>query len=81
MPLDDLVVQKGWDERLLPFFLEMGKFDGKLYAVPQTYETLGIFYDKELFAENNWSPPKTIAELEILADEMLAKKYYTLCCW
>ena len=63
----------GWNDRVLPVFLELGKYNGKLYALPKTYETLGLFYNKTLFEANGWTPPTTIAELETLADAMLAK--------
>jgi raffinose/stachyose/melibiose transport system substrate-binding protein len=52
----------------------MGKYDGKLYALPKTYETIGIFYNKTLLEKNGWKVPTTIAELETLADEALAAK-------
>jgi len=73
LPLDDYAAKLGWNDRLLPIFLEIGKYDGKLYALPKTYETLGLFYNKTLFDKNGWQPPKTIAEFETLADAMLAK--------
>jgi raffinose/stachyose/melibiose transport system substrate-binding protein len=73
LPLDDYAAKLGWADRILPVFLELGKYDGKLYALPKTYETLGLFYDKKLFDENGWTAPTTIAELEILADAMLEK--------
>ena len=63
----------GWNDRVLPVFLELGKYNGKLYALPKTYETLGLFYNKTLFDDEGWTPPTTIAELEMLADAMLAK--------
>jgi raffinose/stachyose/melibiose transport system substrate-binding protein len=73
LPLDDYAKKYGWNERLLPLFQDLGKYDGKLYALAKTYETLGLFYNKTLFATNNWKAPTTIAELEALADEMKAK--------
>lgn len=69
--LDNYAAQNGWAERILPVFLEMGKYDGKLFALPKTYETLGLFYNKTLFEEKGWQPPKTLDELETLADAML----------
>ena len=63
----------GWNDRVLPVFLELGKYNGQLYALPKTYETLGLFYNKTLFETNGWTAPTTIAELETLADAMLAK--------
>lgn len=72
MPLDDYAAKLGWNDRILPAFLNMGKFDGKLYALPKTYETVGLFYNKTLFAANGWTPPTTIAELDALAVKMKA---------
>jgi raffinose/stachyose/melibiose transport system substrate-binding protein len=73
LPLDDYAKKYGWNDNLLPLFLELGKYDGKLYALAKTYETLGLFYNKTLFNTNNWKAPTTIAEFESLADEMKAK--------
>ncbi len=73
LPLDDYAAKFGWADRILPVFVELGKYGGKLYALPKTYETLGLFYNKTLFEQNGWTAPTTIAELETLADAMLAK--------
>ena len=51
LPLDDYAQKLGWNDRILPVFLELGKYNGKLYALPKTYETLGLFYNKTLFDE------------------------------
>jgi raffinose/stachyose/melibiose transport system substrate-binding protein len=72
LPLDDYAATLGWNDRILPAFLNMGKFDGKLYALPKTYETVGLFYNKTLFEQNGWTPPTTIAELDDLAAKMKA---------
>lgn len=69
--LDAYAEELGWTERLLPVFLEMGRYDGTLYALPTTYETLGLYYNASLFADNGWEPPSTIAEMEALADKMI----------
>jgi len=73
LPLDEFAASLGWNERILPVFLELGKYNDKLYALPKTYETLGLFFNKTLFDTNGWAPPTTIAELETLADAMKAK--------
>ena len=49
LALDDYAQKLGWNDRMLPVFVELGKYDGKLYALPKTYETLGLFYNKTLF--------------------------------
>ena len=76
LPLDDYAEKFGWNERMLPVFLDLGRYDGKLYALPKTYETLGLFYNKTLFDKNGWKAPTTIAELEALADEMKGRALY-----
>ncbi|MGO4354602.1 ABC transporter substrate-binding protein [Rhizobium sp. RAF36] len=71
MPLDDYAAKYKWQDRILPVFLKMGEYNGKIYALPKTYETVGLFYNKTLFAQKNWQPPKTLDELETVADAML----------
>jgi raffinose/stachyose/melibiose transport system substrate-binding protein len=73
LALDDYATSLGWDDRLLPLFLDLGRYNGKLYALAKTYETLGLFYNKTLFGKKGWTPPTTIAELDKLADEMKAE--------
>lgn len=73
LPLDDYAKKFGWNERLLPLFLDMGKYDGKLYALAKTYETLGLFYNKTVFEKNGWKAPVTMAEFDALAEEMKGK--------
>ncbi|MGH7005036.1 MAG: ABC transporter substrate-binding protein, partial [Alphaproteobacteria bacterium] len=73
LPLDDYAAKLGWNGRILPVFLELGKYNGKLFALPKTYETVGVFYNKTLFAREGWQPPKTVAEFEALAEAMKAK--------
>lgn len=72
-PLDEYAAKFGWNERVLPVFVEMGKYNGQLYALPKTYETLGLFYNKTLFEKNGWTAPTTIEELETVADALLAQ--------
>ena len=74
LPLDSYATQFGWDKRILPVFVEMGKYNGQLYALPKTYETLGLFYNATMFEEHGWKVPTTITELETVADAMLAEK-------
>ena len=37
----------GWNDRLLPLFMEVGKYEGKLCALAHTYDA-GLFYNKTL---------------------------------
>jgi len=71
MVLDDYAAKYQWQDRILSVFLKMGEYNGKLYTVPKTYETLGLFYNKTLFEKRGWQPPNTLDEMEKLADAML----------
>ncbi len=73
LPMDDLIKQYGWDKRLVGPVLQTGGFDGHIYGLPRTYETMTLFYNKTLFDKNAWQPPKTLAELQTLAAAMMQK--------
>ncbi|MBW3671941.1 MAG: extracellular solute-binding protein, partial [Acidobacteria bacterium] len=51
LPLDDYVQQLGWSDRFVPWALNLGKVDGKLYSIPNELETLVLYYNKTLFEE------------------------------
>lgn len=44
--------------------------DGKQYFVPTNYYTWAVNYNKNVFAENGWTPPTTKDEMLSLADDM-----------
>ena len=60
LPLDGVVDLSGWDANVVKS--AKGKEDGKLYAVPLAQQTLQMFYNKDLFAKNGLTPPKTWAD-------------------
>lgn len=72
-PLDAYAQQYNWADKVLPWALDVGKQDGKLYSLPLTYETLVLFYNKKVFADNNIQPPTNRAELEAIATALKAK--------
>ncbi len=70
LPLDEYVQQLGWADRFVPWALNLGKVDGKLYSIPNELETLVLYYNKTLFEEKGWQPPKTMDELAALAADV-----------
>lgn len=42
--------------------------DGKLYGVPGELETIGIFYNKDIFAELGLEEPQSISDLQAASD-------------
>lgn len=73
LALDDLAAKFKWKERFLPSLLNTSVYGGKLYALPRDYESMHLFYNKELFKQNGWKLPTNRAEMEQVADAALAK--------
>lgn len=73
LPLDELAEKYKWKDRFLPALLNTSVYNGKLYALPRDYESLHLFYNKELFKQNGWKVPTNRAEMEQVADAALAK--------
>ena len=73
LPLDDYVSKFNWDSKLLPWALETGKINGKIYSVPNSYETMALFYSPETFSENNWKVPTNRDEFESICQEAAGK--------
>ena len=67
LALDDDAETYGWTGRIIPVLLDTGRYEGKLYALPKTYETLGLFYNETLFEKHGWTAPTTVDEMEALA--------------
>ena len=44
-------------------------FDGKIVGIPGEMETIGLYYNKDMFAEMGVQPPKTLAELTTAAQK------------
>ena len=70
--LDDFVGDFGWDKLFVPWALNLGRVNGTLYSLPQELETVVLYYNKTLFEQNGWTPPKTMDELVALADKIHA---------
>ena len=68
--LDEYAEQYGWQEKILPWALDSGRFEGKLYSVPTEFETMLLYYNKTLFEDKGWEPPADREELEALAEEV-----------
>ncbi len=67
LALDDLAQQFNWGDMFVPWALNLGKVNGKLYSVPNEFETLVLYYNKTLFEKNGWAVPQTMDELMALS--------------
>lgn len=70
--------QYGWKDRLLGVMYDACTLDGKLYSLPGGLLVGGLFYNKEIFTEQNWEVPATMDELIATMDAAKAAGYYPL---
>jgi len=73
LALDDYATRYKWRERFLPALLNTSLYGGKLYALPRDYESMHLFYNKDVFRDNGWKVPTNRVEMEQVADAALAK--------
>ena len=67
--LDAFAGEYGWADRFAANSLNLGKANGKLYSIPSEIETLVLYYNKNVFEANGWTPPKTMDELMAVAQQ------------
>ncbi|WP_433380987.1 ABC transporter substrate-binding protein [Actinoplanes sp. CA-142083] len=72
-PLDDFAKKLGWNDRILPWALQTGVIDGKLYALPSNYESLLAFYNPATLSAHGWAYPKNRSDFEALCAEAKGK--------
>lgn len=73
LSLDGFAETYRWKDRFLPALLNTSVYGGKLFALPRDYESLHLFYNKEVFRQHGWTFPTNRAEVEQVADAALAK--------
>jgi raffinose/stachyose/melibiose transport system substrate-binding protein len=73
LPLDDCIKKYNLDKRILGPMLKTGDYKGHNYALPRTFETMVLYYNKTLFDKNSRQSQKTMADLDALAEAMQAK--------
>jgi len=61
----DLFYEFAWQEATL---------GGKLFAMPFDTDNRALYYNKDIFDEAGLQPPKTIAEMDLLAEELTIKE-------
>jgi len=62
--------EKTWRETLVPGILSDFQYEGKSYAMPSNLSIWVGWYDRKLFREHGWKPPKTWGELMRLCEEI-----------
>jgi raffinose/stachyose/melibiose transport system substrate-binding protein len=69
LPLDKYASRYGWDKILLPWSFEASRWEGKLWSVPNAYETMLMYYNPATFDKHGWKPPANLQETEALFAE------------
>ncbi|WP_277212893.1 ABC transporter substrate-binding protein [Isoptericola croceus] len=70
-PLTDVAEEKGWADKLPGSLQTTARYDesglmgsGEWYGVPNYGEFVGVYYNKDMFAEHGLEVPTTLEELE-----------------
>ncbi len=58
--------------------LDSLNIDGGIYLLPSGYTLTGIYYNKTILEENNWSVPKSFDEFTALSEKIEAAGYKTM---
>jgi multiple sugar transport system substrate-binding protein len=82
LPLDDLMAGSGVKKSdFIPALIDAFTFDGKVYGIPKDFNSLGLFYNKDLFAAagideptDDWTWDDLKAAAKALTDTSDAQK-------
>ena len=72
-PLDSYATKDKWADKLQTWAYDSGKVDGKLYSIPNSFETMIGFVNKEVLAKYNWKAPANRSDFEGLCAEAKGK--------
>jgi raffinose/stachyose/melibiose transport system substrate-binding protein len=71
--LDEYAGQYGWDNKMLGWALDLGRYEDSLYAIPYQLQTMLLYYNVSLFEEMDMEPPTSRDELEGMAEELMGQ--------
>lgn len=67
------LTNEGFEELVLPNFLESGKSGDKLYGIPTIMQSVGLLYNKDVFEQAGVTElPATVSELEEAVEKVKA---------
>lgn len=52
----------GWSKQYWPWIWEQGKYKGVNRLIPGEFEMLALYYNRKVFAANDWRPPQTFED-------------------
>jgi raffinose/stachyose/melibiose transport system substrate-binding protein len=71
--LDDYAEQYGWQDKMLGWAYDLGRYEDGLYAIPYQLQTMLLYYNVTLFEEMGLEPPTNRDELESMAEELMGQ--------
>lgn len=73
-PLDDLYAAEGWEKVFPKDLITLLKYEGHFWGVPvNIHRSNVLWYNKQIFADNNLQPPTTWDEFFAVAEALKAK--------
>lgn len=72
-PLDAYAEKYDWSGKLQDWAFESGKVEGKLYSLPNSFETMAMFYNKNTLDKHGWKPPANRSDFEALCADAKGK--------
>jgi raffinose/stachyose/melibiose transport system substrate-binding protein len=76
MDLTDLYAERGWNEILPQSLIDSVTVDGRIYAIPQIVDSVGMFYNQDIFNQLGLSIPTTYEEYLQLQQTLKDNGYY-----
>jgi len=73
IPLDPYLSVGGWGDSFLKSAMDVCTYSGKTYCLPGGIRSVQIWYNVNLFTQNNLAVPTTWAELDSVATALKAK--------
>lgn len=74
VPLDDLYQANGWTTAFPQGVLDIVSYNGSYWSVPVNIHRANVlWYNKQVFADNNLTPPTTFDEFKTVAEALKAK--------
>ena len=68
--LDEYAKQYKWDDTMLGWALDLGRSEGKLFAIPYQLQTMLLYYNKNVYEDKGLKPPTNRDEFEGMAEEL-----------
>jgi raffinose/stachyose/melibiose transport system substrate-binding protein len=73
LDLTPYAAQYGWEDVLLPWAYDAGLVGDRFISIPQTFETLVLYYNADMFEANGWGIPTSITDVNSICESASAQ--------